>query len=112
MKINELTAKAAVPEIVVTVKEKGTAREVRGGSLQVCDCIVQDESGEVTLTLWNDDIERVDVGDTLTIQKGWVNEYQGKLQLSVGRFGQLDIKKAEKQAVDKEVLDAMDDEII
>lgn len=120
MKISELVARAPVDEITVKIEEKSEPREVRGGTLKVCDCTATDDSGSVTLTLWNDEIEKVAVGDTVIIKKGWVNEFQGKKQLSRGKFGEMEVQKGEgadespkeEEPASEEVMEAMDDEII
>lgn len=120
MKVNELVARAPVDEITVKIEEKGEARDVRGGSLHVCDCKASDDTGSVTLTLWNDEINKVDVGDMVTIKKGWVNEFQGNKQLSAGKFGEMSVEKGsgaapkeeKKEQTPKEVADAIDEDII
>jgi ssDNA-binding replication factor A large subunit len=128
MKVNELVAKSPVDEITVKIDEKGEPRDVRGGTLTVCDCTVSDDTGSVTLTLWNAEIAKVEVGDTCIIKKGWVNEFQGKKQLSAGRFGEMEVQKgdgapakkdkkadeepAEEEKKPEEVLEAVEDDII
>jgi len=57
----------------------------------VCNAKIKDDSGEITLTLWNDEIEKVNVGNKIKIFNGYVNEWQGILQLTVGKFGKLEI---------------------
>jgi hypothetical protein len=43
------------------------------------------------LTLWNEQIEQVKVGDKVKISNGYVNEFQGELQLTTGKFGKLEV---------------------
>ena len=61
------------------------------GSL--CNLTGEDDTGEVTVTLWNDDIEKVNEGDTIKITNGWCAVYQDNMQVSAGRFGTLEIVK-------------------
>ncbi|MFH1506478.1 MAG: OB-fold nucleic acid binding domain-containing protein [archaeon] len=91
MKVSDIKGKGQVDEITLKVVSKGDPREVRGGSLKVCDCTCEDDSGKIKVTLWNDDIDKVSEGTTIKITKGWSQEYQGELQLSSGRFGTLEI---------------------
>ncbi|GIS96408.1 MAG: hypothetical protein CM1200mP23_2140 [Nitrososphaerota archaeon] len=44
-----------------TIEEKGEARTVntKYGETQVCDSYLVDESGRIKLTLWGEDIEKV-----------------------------------------------------
>jgi ssDNA-binding replication factor A large subunit len=74
-----------------------------------------DETGSITLTLWNDDVNKVKTGDKIKITKGWVGEYQGKFQLSAGKFGKMEILGAGTSAKAKKsakVEAAIDEDII
>jgi replication factor A1 len=44
----------------------------------------------VTITLWNDDIDRVNEGDSIKITKGWFQVYNGTMQISSGKFGKIE----------------------
>jgi replication factor A1 len=39
--------------------------------------------------LWNENISKVAVNDTIEIQNGYVDSFRGELQLNVGRYGKL-----------------------
>jgi ssDNA-binding replication factor A large subunit len=43
------------------------------------------------LTLWNDEIERVQVNSKIKIVNGWTSAYKGKLQVSAGKYGKLEV---------------------
>lgn len=45
----------------------------------------------MTLTLWNKDIEQVEVNQKIKITSGWVGEWQGNLHISKGRNGRLEV---------------------
>ncbi|MAG78657.1 hypothetical protein CL616_04815 [archaeon] len=90
MKVTELTDKGKVDEITLEIVSKEEPREIRSG-LSVCNFKGKDDSGEVTVTLWNADIEKVKQGDTIVIKGGWSQEYQGNMQVSPGKFGTLEI---------------------
>lgn len=90
MKVKELKAKAAVDEITLNIESIEEPRTVRSG-LVVANATGTDETGSVTITLWNDEVNKVKTGDQIKISKGWVGEYQGKLQLSAGKFGKLEV---------------------
>ncbi len=90
MKAAEVQNRGAVDELIVKVVSKDDVRDVRDGQLKVCDCVCEDDSGKVTVTLWNEDIEKYNVGDTIKITKGWANEFQGKISVSSGKFGQME----------------------
>lgn len=91
MKVNELKDRGSVDEITLKITSKEEPREVRGGSLRVCNLIGEDDTGKVTVTLWNEDIDKVKEGDTIKITKGWSQIYNDNMQVSAGRFGALEV---------------------
>jgi len=77
-----------------TIAEKSDARMVRsrrryGETLSVADAGFEDESGRLVLTLWNEQIKIVHVGDKLRVENGYVGSYRGIKQLSVGKAGRI-----------------------
>ena len=92
MQIKDLQPKQGKVEIEVEVVSKEEPREfTKFGSVgKVCNAKVKDESGEIKLTLWNEQVDQVNVGDKLKISNGFVSEYQGEMQLSTGKFGKLE----------------------
>ncbi len=93
MKVSELQDRGKVDEITLKIIEKTEPKEVRGGSLRMCNCVGEDDSGKVGVTLWAEDVDKVNEGDTIKITNGWSSEYQGNMQLSAGKFGQLEVVK-------------------
>ena len=96
MLAKDLKDRSKIDEIVLTVVEKSEPREFQskwsGASGRVCDAVGQDEEGEsVNLTLWNDDIDKVEVNAKIKITNGWVSSYKNQLQVSTGKYGKLDI---------------------
>ena len=61
------------------------------GPSRVADATLQDSTGTITLSLWGDDISRYSVGQKVRITDGWVREFRGKLQVSMGRSGSISI---------------------
>jgi len=93
MKILELKAGQGKVDIEVKVKSKNEPRvmEKYGKELKVASAVVEDDSGEIALTLWNADADKVNVGDTIRISNGYVSEFNGKKQLTSGKFGKLEV---------------------
>ncbi len=77
------------------VVEKGDPREVRSRykdeTYRIVDAVVADETGSIKLTLWNEQIEQVNVGDNIKIDNGYVTSFKGETQLNVGKFGKLTV---------------------
>lgn len=93
MAINDLQVRQGKVELTATVTEIGEPREFQkfGNTGRVANAKIKDESGEMTLTLWNEQIDQVKTGAKIKITNGYVNEWQGEKQLSTGRFGQLEV---------------------
>jgi replication factor A1 len=94
-KISELMPKQGKVAIEASVTSISNVREFNkfGKIGRVANATLQDESGEVKLTLWNEEIDKVKAGNTIRIRNGYVNEWQGQKQLMVGRFGDLEVVK-------------------
>lgn len=82
-----------------TVTEKGEVRSFAkfGKTGKVCTLKVTDASGTIKMTLWNDDSDKVALGDKIQLENGWCSEYQGEKQVSPGKFGTLTIIDHQEQ---------------
>lgn len=93
MNISELkprTGNADVEGEITSIEPPRTFSKF-GKEGKVANATLKDDSGSITLTLWNDQFDQVKVGDRVKITKGWVGEWQGENQLSTGKFGSLEI---------------------
>ncbi|MBI1972902.1 DNA-binding protein [Candidatus Woesearchaeota archaeon] len=95
MQISDLKARQGKVDVEAEITEKGEVRTFNkfGKDGRVCNATIKDASGEIKLTLWNDEIDQVNVGDKVKITNGYVNEFQGEKQLTAGRFGKLEVLK-------------------
>ena len=96
MMIKEVKDKSKIDELVLTIVEKKEPREFQskwsGASGRVCDATGQDDNGDtIGVSLWNDDIEKVELNAKVKITNGWASAYKNKLQVSAGKFGKLEI---------------------
>ncbi|MEM3841328.1 MAG: OB-fold nucleic acid binding domain-containing protein [Candidatus Micrarchaeaceae archaeon] len=102
MKISELKAGATNVTIQAKVISKDDPREVvtkYGKRLSVANIKLQDDSGSIQMSLWGNDINAVEIGDTIEISNGYVNEFRGTPQLSTGKYGKIRvIEKGDGQA--------------
>ena len=100
MKISDVQANQGKIEVTATVVEKQDVRTFNkfGKEGRVCTAKLQDDSGTILLTLWNEDIEKVGQGDTIKVVNGWCAEFRGERQLSSGKFGSIEM--VEKAKVD------------
>ena len=93
MKINELQARQGNVEVEGVIAEVSEPREFEkfGKKGRVANAQLKDESGQVKLSLWNEQIDQVKIGDRVKVSKGYVSEWQGELQLTTGKFGTLEV---------------------
>ena len=93
MAVKDLQAKQGNVDIIVDIVDVGEVREFEkfGKSGRVATAIVKDETGDVKLTLWNEQIDQVKAGDKVHITNGYVNEWQGEKQLTTGKMGKLEV---------------------
>jgi replication factor A1 len=95
MKINEI--KRGMSDITVEGKivDKSEPRRVstRYGPRSVADATLQDETGSIKLSLWEEKIDSVNIGDKVKIGSAYVTEFRNELQLSIPRSGKLEITK-------------------
>jgi replication factor A1 len=95
MKISELQSGMKRVEVEASVVDKGAPRQVKSRfsdeMFNVADAIVQDDSGSIKLTLWNEQIDQVNIGDNIKIENGYVTSFKSEIQLNVGKFGKLTV---------------------
>ena len=94
-KIAELRAGMSRVDVSAAVLQLSEPRDVttrRGEQMRVATARVKDDSGEINLTLWNEQIEQVKVGNTVKIENGYTTSFRGETQLNVGRYGKLTVE--------------------
>jgi replication factor A1 len=96
VEIKELQDGMKRVSVEAKVVEKGDPREVKSRykdeTYRIVDAVLADESGSVKLTLWNEQIDMVNVGDNIKIDNGYVTSFKGEIQLNVGKFGKLTVE--------------------
>lgn len=108
--IKDLQARQGNVDIELDIVDVGEVREFEkfGKSGRVASAIAKDESGDIKLSLWNEQIDQIKAGDKVKISNGYVSEWQGELQLTTGKFGKLEVIGESQQA--KEEMTAPADE--
>jgi replication factor A1 len=96
LKVNELRDGMKRVNIQARVTEKSDSRQVvsrfKDQTYRVATATVADETGTVKLTLWNDQIELVNVNNTVRVENGYVTSFRGEIQLNVGKYGTLTVE--------------------
>ncbi len=116
MAIKDLKIRQGNVDIVVDIVDVGEVREFEkfGRTGRVATAIAKDDTGDIKLTLWNDQIEQVKSGDKVRITNGYVSEWQGEPQLTTGKLGKLEVvgeSKETKEEMTKPVDEEKDKKI-
>jgi len=97
IKVEKLTPSSRDVNIVVKVVSKGETRNITSSrdytSHRVVDVLVGDETGCLYLNLWDDNIDKINEGDTISIKNGYVNLFRGSMRLNIGRYGSFEVLK-------------------
>lgn len=95
MKVRDLKEYSRSVELVVKVISKEEVntvyRESDGLVHRVAWFLVGDETGSIILTLWDEAIDKVEIGDILKIPNGYVSFHDDSLHLNVGRYGSFEL---------------------
>ena len=93
MKIAEINNSSRKISLEATVTEKEEPRDIttRYGKTKLANATIEDDSGSITLVLWGDEAERLNEGDRIVIENGFVKEWNNTLQLSIGKYGKLTV---------------------
>lgn len=92
LKISELTLGTNGVNLTVKVLTISEPRDVKtklGYQTRVATATVEDDTGQIPLTLWGKQIDEIAEGDTVEIKDGYVTEFRGEIQLNVPRKGEI-----------------------
>ncbi|MFW9992751.1 MAG: single-stranded DNA-binding protein [Candidatus Odinarchaeota archaeon] len=94
VKIEDLKPYDSRINVVFKVVSKEEKREITsaktGETHTVCDVVVGDDTGIITMALWNEDIDMVEEGEAAKIVNGHVNVFKSSMRLSKGKYGTLE----------------------
>ncbi|MFB6114907.1 MAG: OB-fold nucleic acid binding domain-containing protein [Candidatus Nanohalobium sp.] len=92
MTVEELDPESDDVEITGTIKELPTPRAVstRYGQKKIVTAVFEDETGEIDLTLWEEEIDAIEEGAEVHIEGAYVREWADDIQLNIGRDGSIE----------------------
>jgi replication factor A1 len=82
---------ASIEGEIISIEQSREVRTKFGKLIRVANATIQDDSGQIIVTLWDKDIDRVSIGDKIKIENGWVSDFKGNLQITAGKNGKLEI---------------------
>jgi replication factor A1 len=92
MKISELKPGMRNVSVTAKVDSVGQPRTVNlkaGGTNTVADAMISDDSGSIKLSLWGEDIDKIQAGDRISVENGYINTFKGENSISIGKFGKM-----------------------
>jgi ssDNA-binding replication factor A large subunit len=89
--ISKLVPGMSNVQLLARVIAKDVPRKVRTkyGATKVCDATLKDETGEIGLTLWSDQISKLKEGDKITIKGAYTSEWQGEVKLNLPKSSEI-----------------------
>jgi replication factor A1 len=105
LKINEIELGMNGVSAEGNIIEKSDPRSVntRYGQRSVADVKLEDETGTINLSLWEQQIDLVNVGDRVSIKGAYITEYRNVIQLNIPRSGTIEVMR--KGAHEQDTLD-------
>lgn len=95
VKVGELTPDSRAVNVLAKIISKSEIRDIAAGrdgaAHRVSDALVADETGCIYLTLWDDNITKVNEGDMVSVKNGYINLFRGNMRLNIGRYGTLEV---------------------
>ncbi len=62
-----------------------------GNYVAVTNALISDETGDIRLCLWNDQINSISEGDTIQVKNARTSIFRGEQQLRIGKNGELSV---------------------
>jgi len=72
---------------VLSISEQKQITTGAGIEHEILEMEVGDETGSITLVLWDEKILPLKVGDALQIENGFVTSFKGAWRINVGKYG-------------------------
>ncbi len=97
-KIKDLNPNAKRVNVLAKVVHKSEPKEIHtryGETKHVTEAVVGDETGVITMSLWEDQANLINEGETIYVDNGYISLVRGHLRLNVGKYGS--IKKSEEE---------------
>ena len=93
MKINEIKRGMSGISVEGKITDMSEPRRVstRYGQRSVADATLEDETSSIKLSLWEERINAVNIGNKVKVSGAYVTEFKNQLQLNIPQSGKLAI---------------------
>jgi len=91
LNVKDMTENSKNVNATLKVIEIGEVKDIqsRFGDKRVCEVKVADSTGSILLSLWDDQIGKIAVGDTISIQNGYISVVRNSMRLNIGKYGKM-----------------------
>lgn len=76
---------------LVEVQESRTYARRDGKEGRVATAVGEDDTGQIKISLWDADIDRVKAGDKIKITNGYARLFRNEVHVSAGIYGKLEV---------------------
>ena len=83
--------KVDIEGIISEIPEPRTVNLRDGREARVADCTLKDDTGSIKLSLWDDQIDAIQVDSKIKIENGYTTSFRGEVRLNVGRYGRMEV---------------------
>jgi ssDNA-binding replication factor A large subunit len=92
MKIKDIKVGMSNIHVEASVVDKSNSRSVQTkyGRREVADVLLEDDTGRIKASLWENQIEKANVGHKVKISRAYVTEFKGELQLNIPKKGRIE----------------------
>ncbi len=92
--VNDLRPGLRGINVKIKCASKNEEREViakrTGERLRVTEALVGDDTGSILLTLWNDDIDKVQIDQNYVLNNAYTTVFKSSLRLNLGKYGRIE----------------------
>ena len=92
LNIRDLKPGMSSVNIKVTASNISESKQITAGKgveREILEVEVKDETGTMTLVLWDEKVIPLKVGDNLRIENGFVTSFKGDWRINVGKYGEI-----------------------
>lgn len=76
---------------IVEIEEPRSYASRTGKEGRVTTATGEDDSGRIKISIWDKDIDRVKVGNTVKIRNGYARLFRDEVHVSAGMYGKLEV---------------------
>ncbi|MEM0127575.1 MAG: single-stranded DNA-binding protein [Thermoplasmatales archaeon] len=95
-KVKDLNSGSKRVTVLAKVLSVGEPKEIQtryGEKKTVTEAVLGDDTGKVTMSLWEEQAKQIENGSNIMVENGYVSFVRGHMRLNVGKYGS--IKKAD-----------------